>query len=149
MRSARNVRPTATAHWPTRTSAAAANSGTGKSWASLQLQQHEHAAVIGGDQLGRRLFAGGKRDQDRRRLLREIECAREDLAVGRNHEAGRGAIGQQRAFDLFQAADRADLHDRVGDACRRGTNGGFLLVAQRIRTADPAARQRPTGKAKC
>ena len=97
----------------------------------VALSKHEHAAVIGGDQFGRRLLAGGEGDQDRRRLLREVERARDDVAVCRDHEAGRGAIGEQRAFDDIQPADGADLHDGRGDAFGGGGEGGFFAGGER------------------
>ena len=99
---------------------------------AADLQQHEHPAVVGGDQLGRRLFAGGERDEDRRRLLGEVERAGKDVAVGRNHEAGRGAVGEQRAVDDVEAADGANLHDRRGDGFGGGLEGGFFAGCERV-----------------
>ena len=82
VRSARNVRPTATAHWPTRISLGGRGLRHRQVGYAGCLQQHEHSAVVGGHELGRRLFAGGERHENRRRLLHEVECAGNDVAVG-------------------------------------------------------------------
>ena len=98
---------------------------------AVGLEQHEHAAVIGGDEFCRRLFAGGERDEDRRRLLGEIERAGNDVAVGRNHEAGGGAVGQDGAFDRIEAADRANLDDGRRDGFSGCLEGGFFAGFER------------------
>ena len=107
----------------------------------VAFSKHQHAAVIGGHQFGRRLLAGGEGDQDRRRLLREVERARQDIAVGRDHEAGGGPIGEQRAFDDIQPADGADLHDGRGDVFRGGVEGGFFAGGERVRCPAQMRRQ--------
>ncbi len=56
--------------------------GHGQIGDAVRLEQHQHSAMIRGDKLGRRLLAGSERNQDRRRLLREVERAGNDVAVG-------------------------------------------------------------------
>ena len=126
VRSARNVRPTATAHWPARISSAGASAGTGKSADAGHLQQHQHPAVVGGHELGRRLLAGREGDQNRRRLLHEVERAGNDVAVGEITRPVVGPSASKRAVDGVEAADRANLHDRIGDAFGRGTQVRLL-----------------------
>ena len=76
--------------------------------------------MVGGHQLGRGLLAIGKRDQNRRRLLHEIERAGNDVAVGRNHEAGRRAVGEQRA----STASRPPIVRICTTESRHASHGG-------------------------
>ena len=81
----------------------------------VDLQQHQHAAFVASDDPRRRAFARRQTDQNRCRLLREIEGARHNKAVVGNHESRGRSLADQHVANLFQPADRLNPHNARRD----------------------------------
>ena len=148
VRSGRNVRPIATAHWPGDDFIGRCITWNGQIGHAADFQEHEHPTVIGSNELGRRLLARGESYQNRSRLLGEIEGARENVAIGRNYQAGCGAVREKHVVDDIEAADCADLNDGGRD----GIGGGFegrLFAALRANRAPERSKEEQLQIAKC
>ena len=107
-------------HCPTRISARGTISGAASGRAVLDLQEHEHPAVVGGHELRRLARAVGQPHEDRRRLADEIERAGDDVALRIDHQAGGRARAQQQLLRPLHAADGLDADDARGDAADGG-----------------------------
>ncbi len=107
---------------------------------AFQLQERQHARLVGGDDLGGvLLLAAGHDHGDGGRLVGEVEGAGDDVAVGADHQAaGRAdALADARPLgpgvDDLGAAGRVDLHDRRGHAGHGGLDGLLFHVVQVLR----------------
>src|SRR5439155_1033158 len=96
----------------------------------VDLQQHQHAAAVASDDLGRGARAAGKRNQDRRRLLNKIESAGNDIAVVGDRQARRGTGANQHSAYTLQTADGFDFDDGRGDLFDGRVDGLFFLLLQ-------------------
>ena len=141
-RSLSNVRPGAIVHWPTAHLALRDDLARGQRLVRLDLQQHDHAGMIGGDQFGRLPHAVGQPHEDRGGLVDEVERARNDVTARVDYPTGRRAGAEEHPFDRFQAADGFDADHRRRDAGNGRLEGGLLLqvhvvgrMPQRGRTA--------------
>ena len=97
--------------------------GDGQS-SGIDLEQRQHARLIGRhDARDEPVASARDGHHDRRRLLGEVECTRNYVAVGIDNQAGRRADAFAEAHaaaaphpNHFGAAGRFDLHDGRRDA---------------------------------
>ena len=106
----------------------------------LDLQQHDHAVVVGGHQLGRLARAVGQPHEDRGRLVDEVERAGDDVAARIDDQPGGRARAEEHPIDPLQAADGFDADHRRGHAID-GRRSGPFAPACRGRRPAPDGKQ--------
>ena len=84
--------------------------GHGKRFVRSHLEQHEHPALIAGDNRSRHAFARWQRHEDRGWFARKRKGTRENIAIRRDDQSGRGAGAQELSLELLQSAKRLDMH---------------------------------------